>query len=66
MIKKHRITSDFVCQYEGCKKIDTPILVTDKRRRTRTRFCCAEHAAFYLLRGYSLATMDRIIKESLR
>ena len=54
--------ADFICQYGNCDKIDTPILVSNKRTLERDRFCCEEHAALYLLRGCSLDTLDRVME----
>ena len=51
---------DFICQFASCEKTDTPILVTNKKSLERARFCCSEHAARYLLRDCSLATLDRV------
>jgi hypothetical protein len=58
--------TDFICQYGNCEKLDTPIIVTDKKRIERARFCCAEHAALYLLRYCSLAAYDRVQEQFRR
>lgn len=55
-----RTMADFICQYASCEEIDTPILISNKKSLERARFCCAEHAALYLLRDCSLATLDRV------
>jgi hypothetical protein len=59
------MAAEFVCQYGNCERTETPILVSNKKALERARFCCAEHAALYLLRDCSLAALDRIT-EALR
>ncbi len=41
--------NDYMCSYGNCHETDTPILVTDNRKGTRHRYCCAEHAAAGLI-----------------
>ena len=55
--------SEFICQFANCEETDTPILVSNKKTQERARFCCEEHAARYLLREASLATLDRIVED---
>jgi len=55
--------TDFICQFGNCDSIDTPIVVSNKKKLERTRFCCEEHAARYLLRNASLSTLDRVVEE---
>jgi hypothetical protein len=52
------VTPDFMCQWANCDKTDTPIIVSEKDANERNRFCCAEHAALYLLRGAN--SLDRL------
>src|SRR4029077_11273943 len=50
--------ADFVCQYGNCESFDTPILVSNKKRLERARFCCDLHAALYLMRDASVKDYD--------
>ena len=52
--------ADFVCQYGNCENLDTPILVSNKKRLERARFCCNLHAALYLMHDASMADYDRV------
>ncbi len=57
---------DFVCQFGNCEETNTPIVVSTRGNPgERMRFCCAEHAARYLLRNSSLAGLSRI-QEDIR
>jgi hypothetical protein len=51
---------EFMCQFGDCDETDTPIVISNKKSLERARFCCAEHAARYLLRNESLTTLDRV------
>jgi len=53
-------TRDLICEFGNCQSYDTPITVSDREANERVRFCCREHAARYLLRCCSLATLDRV------
>jgi hypothetical protein len=50
----------FMCQYGNCNSFNTPIIVSDKKRMERARFCCAEHAALYLLRQSNKTIEDKL------
>lgn len=54
---------EFLCEYGNCQETETPIVVSNKRSQERVRFCCEKHAALYLLRGCSLATLDEVVEE---
>lgn len=46
----------FICQYGNCEEEgDLPIIVSNKKKLERVRFCCQEHAVLYLLRSCNMA-----------
>lgn len=53
----------FICDFDKCEATDTSITVITKPSRERVRFCCAEHAARYLLRKTSLKALDRVMED---
>ena len=40
---------DHMCQYGNCDSTDTPIILSNKVRGSRDRFCCTLHAVLHVL-----------------
>jgi hypothetical protein len=53
----------FMCEYGNCEKEgDLPIIVSNKKKLERVRFCCQEHAVLYLLRTCNMADYNVQVK----
>lgn len=51
----------YICEFCNLKYNDALIMVTDNLSgQNRVKFCSREHAARWLLRGCSLAALDRV------